>query len=157
MRDQRRRVTSPGEETAFQGLIWISPCKTALHFVELGLLEEVFSTSNYIWKKLYFIWLGCKRQVNTFKKHTHTQVNGNILLSQECVLSFKLRMFNSKWFDSIWQCPYVGGLCKLPPRADNMVNPAPKCVISYPIWVARNPWRSLGSKMGVGGAITEGG
>lgn len=35
-------------------------------FVEIGLLEEVFSTSSYIWKKLYFLWLGCKRQVNTF-------------------------------------------------------------------------------------------
>jgi len=33
-------------------------------FCRNGITKEVFSTSNYIWKKLYFLWLGCKRQVN---------------------------------------------------------------------------------------------
>lgn len=33
-------------------------------FYRNGIIKEVFSTSNYIWKKLYFPWLGCKRQVN---------------------------------------------------------------------------------------------
>lgn len=28
-------------------------------FCRNGIIKEVFSTSNYIWKTLYFLWLGC--------------------------------------------------------------------------------------------------
>ena len=62
-----------------------------------GIIKEVFSTSSYIWKKLYFLWRGCKRQVN---KLFLKKVNGNILHSQDHVLSFKPGVCNSKLFDS---------------------------------------------------------